>query len=63
LIAAGKGSCGLHDPTTDLDEIQAWWAAHRTVNIGLRTGIVTEVVDLDGEAAVDALEVRATSPP
>jgi len=30
--------------------------AHPTGNIGLRTGITFDVVDLDSEAAVDALE-------
>lgn len=30
--------------------------AHPTANIGLRTGVAFDVIDLDSEAAVDALE-------
>jgi len=56
LIAAADGGHGLHDATTDAAQIQAWWTAHPTGNIGLRTGVAFDVVDLDSEAAVDALE-------
>jgi len=56
LIAAADGGHGLHDATTDAAQIQAWWTAHPTGNIGLRTGVVFDVIDLDSEAAVDALE-------
>ena len=56
LIAAADGGHGLQDATTDAAQIQAWWMAHPTGNIGLRTGITFDVVDLDSEAAVDALE-------
>jgi hypothetical protein len=57
LIAAANGGHGLHDATTDAAQIQAWWKAHPTANIGLRTGVTFDVVDLDSEAAVDALEL------
>jgi hypothetical protein len=30
--------------------------AHLTANIGLRTGVVFDLINLDSEAAVDALE-------
>jgi hypothetical protein len=33
--------------------------AHPTANIGLRTGVAFDVIDLDSEAAVDALEVAS----
>jgi hypothetical protein len=56
LIAAAGGGHGLHDATTDAAQIQAWWMAHPTANIGLRTGVAFDVIDLDSEAAVDALE-------
>jgi len=56
LIAAADGGHGLHDATTDAAQIQAWWTAHPTGNIGLRTGVAFDVVDLYSEAAVDALE-------
>jgi hypothetical protein len=57
LIAAADGGHGLHDATTDAAQIQAWWTAHPTGNIGLRTGVTFDVIDLDSEAAVDALEL------
>jgi hypothetical protein len=56
LIPARNGGRGLHDATTDLDVIRSWWQAHPTANIGLRTGLSFDVVDLDREDAVDALE-------
>jgi hypothetical protein len=56
LISAANGGHGLHDATTDAARIQAWWMAHPTANIGLRTGVAFDVIDLDSEAAVDALE-------
>jgi hypothetical protein len=57
LISVANGGHGLHDATTDAAQIRAWWSAHPFANIGLRTGIAFDVVDLDSEAAVDALEV------
>jgi hypothetical protein len=56
LISAADGGHGLHDATTDLDVIRAWWTANPRANIGLRTGLSFDVIDLDDEAAVDALE-------
>jgi hypothetical protein len=56
LIAAANGGHGLHDATTDPEQIRAWWSACATANIGLRTGLSFDVIDLDSEAAVDALE-------
>ena len=56
LIPARNGGHGLHDATTNDLIIRAWWAATPRANIGLRTGIGFDVIDLDGEAAVEALE-------
>jgi hypothetical protein len=56
LIPARNGGRGLHDATTNDVIIRAWWDATPRANIGLRTGIGFDVIDLDGEAAVDALE-------
>ena len=56
FIPARNGGHGLHDATTDLAVIRGWWAANPTANIGLRTGISCDVIDLDGEEAVDALD-------
>ena len=56
LISAANGGHGLHDATTDLDVIRAWWRVNPRANIGLRTGLSFDVIDLDNEAPVDALE-------
>jgi hypothetical protein len=56
LISAANGGQGLHDATTDPALIKVWWQAHPNANIGLRTGVTFDVIDLDSEAAVDALE-------
>jgi hypothetical protein len=40
---------GLHDASTDRDQIRAWWARWPSSNIGLRTGIVHDVLDVDPE--------------
>jgi hypothetical protein len=56
LIPARNGGHGLHDATTDPDVIKSWWQAHPTANLGLRTGLRFDVIDLDSEDAVDALE-------
>lgn len=56
LISAKNGGQGLHDATTDADLITSWWTARPTANIGLRTGLSFDVIDLDSEDAVDALE-------
>lgn len=55
LIPAHDGGKGLHDATTDLELIRAWWKAHPTANIGLRTGVAFDVLDLDGPRAPSAL--------
>jgi Bifunctional DNA primase/polymerase, N-terminal len=41
---------------TDQQQVWNWWANNRSANIGLRTGVSFDVVDVDGEAAVDELE-------
>jgi hypothetical protein len=56
LISAQHGGRGLHDATTTLSRINAWWKACPDANVGLRTGIRFDVVDLDGPEAVAALK-------
>lgn len=46
---------GFHDATTDIAQIDAWWAAHPNANIGIATeasGLV--VVDVDAKNSGDA---------
>jgi hypothetical protein len=42
------GSHGLHDATTDPDQVEAWWQITPDANIGLRTGLAFDVFDFDG---------------
>lgn len=39
---------GLKEATTDQTKILEWWIDSPTANIGLRTGVAFDVVDLDG---------------
>jgi hypothetical protein len=43
-----RGSRGFKDATTDTDRINAWWTATPEANIGLATGHLVDVVDIDG---------------
>ena len=56
LISAPNGGHGLHEATTNDLIIRSWWTTTPTANIGLRTGISFDVIDLDGESAVVAFE-------
>ena len=50
---------GLHDATLDERHIDAWWSNEPDLNIGLRTGIAFDVVDVDSDEGVAALDVIA----
>lgn len=41
---------GLYDASTDEETIRGWFRSFRTLNIGVRTGIVCDVVDVDEES-------------
>lgn len=43
-----KGSRGCKDATCDPEAVRAWWAANPDANIGLATGRLVDVVDIDG---------------
>jgi hypothetical protein len=45
----------LHDATID-PEVIRWFQDHPTANIGLATSVSFDVIDLDDEAAIAALE-------
>jgi hypothetical protein len=56
-----KGECGreghgVHDATTDPDQVRAWWRRWSHANIGLRTGVVFDVIDVDGPRGRDSLQ-------
>lgn len=55
LIGKRDGGNGLHDATTDADQITAWWTATPDANVGLATGRGLVVVDVDGENGEIAL--------
>lgn len=46
---------GLDDATTDAVTIAAWWAAAPDANVGLRTGVAFDAIDLDVKADVDGV--------
>jgi hypothetical protein len=47
---------GLNNASTDQDEITTWWSDSPQANIGLRTGVAFDVLDLDGPAAIQSLK-------
>src|SRR4051794_31004575 len=47
LIAKAAGGNGVHDATTDPDQIRAWWEKHPSANIGLAAGSTFWTLDVD----------------
>jgi len=43
---------GCLSASTDPDQVRAWWETHPHANIGLRTGVGFDVLDLDGPDAL-----------
>jgi hypothetical protein len=53
---------GLADATTDSAQVRAWWQRHPEANVGLATGVVFDVLDLDaatGQTAFRRLKALA----
>lgn len=46
---------GLKQASVDPEQIQRWWKAEPTANIGLTSGTAFDVLDVDGPEALDAL--------
>ncbi len=61
LYGLCKGGCGreghgVHDATTDPDQVRALWRRWSHANIGLRTGVAFDVIDVDGERGRQSLQ-------
>lgn len=55
LLSKRDGGNGLHDATTDLDQIRAWWQRYPEANIGLPTGHLFDVIDIDGPTGIESM--------
>jgi hypothetical protein len=46
---------GIHDATCDPGQLERWWSRWPQANVGLATGVVFDVLDIDGPAGLAAL--------
>ena len=52
---------GVKDATCNRARILAWWASHPSANIGLATGQLFDVLDVDGPQGAQAIRAFATA--
>src|SRR6266508_798111 len=52
----GQHGHGVHDATTNPDQLRAWWDRWPRANVGLRTGVTFDVSDVDGPQGRRSLE-------
>jgi hypothetical protein len=52
---------GVKDATTNRARILAWWTSHPQANIGLATGHLFDVLDVDGPAGEQAIRTLAAT--
>jgi hypothetical protein len=58
-----KGSSGFKDATTDRDQILVWWNIDPLANIGIATGHLVDVIDIDGPIGVRSWARMEDLPP
>ena len=51
-------SHGLLDASTEQEQLIEWWCRWPEANIGLRTGVAFDVLDIDGPEGADALQIQ-----
>jgi hypothetical protein len=51
---------GFHDASTDPDQVTLWWGRFPTANIGIPTGSVVDVLDIDVHAAGTGFPILRT---
>ena len=54
---------GFHDATTDPTQIDAWWGRYPEANIGIPTGVMVEVLDVDVHATGTSTSSTSTMTP
>lgn len=52
---------GLRQATCDPRTVRRWWAASPEANVGIRTGEVADVLDIDGPGGLDVVTASAGS--
>lgn len=55
-IPKREGGRGVHDATTDPDQVRQWWQRWPGANIGLRCGIRFDVIDVDKQEGRQSLQ-------